>query len=317
MNNMLLKKNVMSKGNTSEMFVNIPNGGNLEYDYQFTKVLSQDRINYNEIYFNKSMPTDLTIFDYEGIKFNMISCPTGRMNIDVFFEGKNEPVWEIQEIKRPFMLGETEVTQELFEKVMGFNYSNFIAPKRPVDSVSWFDCALFCNKLSDLFGLDCYYNITNTVPNDSFLSRQGNRRFLVPLSIKEAIVKENEHSKGFRLPRVIEWRLAAMAGTNNKYAGADDDELLKRFAWFKDNSNRETHAVAQKLPNEWGFYDMTGNISEWCNDTLFQNNTSENAVRATQGGDWSCEMEYLQTVKKVYSQPANLGEIGFRIARTL
>ena len=150
MKNILLKNNLITKGKTSEMFVSIPNRGNLEYDCQFTKVLSQDRINYNEIYFHKSMPTDLTALNYKGIKFNMITCPAG---------GKvNIKDWGLQEIKQPFMLGETEVTQELFEAVMGFNYSNFKdSNKIPVEMVSWYDCLEFCNRLSDYFNLShCY-----------------------------------------------------------------------------------------------------------------------------------------------------------------
>ena len=96
MKNVLLKNNLMFKGITSEILVNIQNRGLWEYDYQFTKALSQDRINPNEIYFHKSMPTDLTALNYKGIKFNMITCSAGgKVNIEK---------WGEQEIKKPFML---------------------------------------------------------------------------------------------------------------------------------------------------------------------------------------------------------------------
>ena len=94
---------------------------------------------------NKVVPT-LIPFEYEGIKFNMITCPAGgKVNIDN---------WGLQEIKEPFLLGETEVTQELYEVVMGVNPSHFEnRPKNPVEQVSWYDAVKFCNKLSDSFGL--------------------------------------------------------------------------------------------------------------------------------------------------------------------
>ena len=95
-------------------------------------------------------------FDYEGIKFNMITCPNG---------GKIQVGdWGYQEIKEPFMLGETEVTQELFEMVMGFNYSEWKGSnKNPVERVSWYDCLEFCNKLSNYFGLGCCYMLRDKI----------------------------------------------------------------------------------------------------------------------------------------------------------
>lgn len=55
----------------------------------------------------------------------------------------------------------------------------------------------------------------------------------------------------------------AKAGGEHIYAGSDEPDEV---AWFWDNSGRQTHPVAQKKPNAWGVYDLTGNVWEWCND---------------------------------------------------
>ncbi len=255
--------------------------------------------------YKKSNPI-LTPFDYKGIKFNMIACPAGGV-VDV-------KDWGLQGIKEPFMLGETEVSQELFEAVMGFNYSNFKdSNKNPVEKVNWFDCLEFCNRLSDYFGLDhCY------VLKDKVLRSWDDH----PLSIQKANVTFIEWANGFRLPREWEWQIAAMAGTNNQYAGANDDESLKRVAWFKANSGDKTHPVAQKLPNEWGFYDMSGNVCEWCENS---NTPDKNKVflltasRVQRGGVWYNDDAWnlRSALRGYYSHGFRGNNLGFRVARSI
>jgi hypothetical protein len=312
MKNVLLKNNLMNQGISSERFINIPNRGFLEYNYQFTKALSQDRIHYNEKYINKSMPTDLTTLNYKGIGVNMITCPAG---------GKvNIADWGLQEIKKPFMLGETEVTQELFDAVMEFNSSKFQnSNKNPVEHVTWYDCLDFCNRLSDYFGLDHCYELRHKIFDQGpYSSYRGD----YPSYITFAEITFKEGANGFRLPKEWEWQIAAMAGTNNQYAGADDEESLKRVAWFKDNSGNKAHPVAQKLPNEWGFYDMSGNVSEWCeNSDKPGNNNNHLADRVTRGSAWNDEASFLGSTDRTPYSPQDIDSrcetIGFRIARSI
>jgi hypothetical protein len=92
--------------------------------------------------------------------YNLILCPSGS-----FWKGSNikmdDNPLEEKKIEEPFLLGETEITQELYYAVMDTNPSEFKNnPKNPVENVSWYDAVMFCNKMSDKLGLERYYTIT-------------------------------------------------------------------------------------------------------------------------------------------------------------
>jgi formylglycine-generating enzyme required for sulfatase activity len=252
------------------------------------------------------------IFRVEDIEFKMIHCPRGIFTMGASDLSDNPK--RTVSINKPFLLGETEVTQELFEKVMGFNPSGFQGQrypnsnKKPVEQVSSYDAMMFCNKLSTRLGKEPYYNITNEIYGEKDETK----------NIKNAIVTINPHANGFRLPLAKEWEYASKAGTNNRWAGTNEKGKLGEVAWFGENCEinmrRQTHPIKGKRPNEWGFYDMSGNVYEWCWDKYKE----ESNRRIFRGGSWIHEATALRSDVHGYSSlGAVVDTVGFRISASL
>ena len=127
----------------------------------------------------------------------------------------------------------------------------------------------------------------------------------------------------FRLPTEAEWEYAARGGNRSrgyKYSGSNNVDAV---AWYGGNSNSTTHPVATKMANELGIYDMSGNVSEWCNDCYgyYSSNAQTNpkgvvssAYRVCRGGYWDNSTKYCRSANRLSNVPdyRNYG-IGFRI----
>ena len=163
-----------------------------------------------------------------GVKFNMIDVAGGTFQMGKSAMGSNiEPVHNVT--LSPYSIGQTEVTQELWEAVMGSNPSEHQGNNLPVTNVSWKECKQFASSLT-------------------------------------ALLADQLGGKEFRLPTEAEWEYAAKGGDKTKgylYSGSDyaDD-----VAWYYLPYDDSPCAVATKQANELGIYDMSGNVAEWCFD---------------------------------------------------
>jgi formylglycine-generating enzyme required for sulfatase activity len=203
-----------------------------------------------------------------------------------------------------FHMGKFDVTQGLYQSVMGSNPSYFQGdPNRPVEQVSWYDAVEFCNKLSQRNGLAQVYTINGTD------------------------VTADWSANGYRLPTEAEWEYAARGGQQGAseyhvYAGADD---LSKVAWYSGNSGSTTHPVGQKAPNALGLCDMSGNVWQWCWDWWGDNSgsgqndprgASSGDSRVDRGGSWIDDAQYNRVAYRYDYTPATRGRyLGFRIVR--
>jgi formylglycine-generating enzyme required for sulfatase activity len=137
--------------------------------------------------------------------------------------------------------------------------------------------------------------------------------------ITKAEVKWDESKKGFRLPTEYEWELFAKAGTNNRWAGTDDENDLSLYAWHRYGrdrySDRISHEVGSLRPNKWDLYDMSGNVEEWCWDLVDpENNTLKHVVR---GGSYEGFADHCRIDHRSYLWLSDYAKYcGFRLCRT-
>ncbi|MEB3190581.1 MAG: SUMF1/EgtB/PvdO family nonheme iron enzyme [Snowella sp.] len=255
-----------------------------------------------------------------NIKLEMVKIPAGSFTMgspdtDDMAYGDEKPQHRVN--LQEFYLGKYPVTQEQYQAVMGSNPSYFENnPKNPVEQVSWDDAQEFCKKLNQLTG------------------------------------------KEFRLPTEAEWEYACRAGTQTRYYFGDDQSVLKEYAWYGDNSgdsllntvkiwdadpngdnyykklmdnNCKTHPVGKKKPNNWGLYDMSGNVWEWCEDPWHDSyankpdnikndgniiwSSSDELLRVLRGGSWDYNSRDCRSANRFrYDADVRIFNFGFRLA---
>ena len=131
---------------------------------------------------------------------------------------------------KDFKMLKTEVTQELYEEVMGENPSNFKGANNPVEKVSWYDAIYFCNMLSMKKGLNPVYAVDGEtdVAKWDYIPHKGNWL---------GEVTQVFSANGFRLPTKEEWRYAAAGGEE----GFNEDYFDDEICWYRKNSDSITH----------------------------------------------------------------------------
>lgn len=205
----------------------------------------------------------------------------------------------------------TEITQKQWQIIMGNNPSRFKGDNLPVEEVSWTDAVVFCNKLSEKEGLKpCYsYDGISNVEKWKFLKEKlwkwSDKKWK---KFNESFVCDTT-ANGYRLPTVEEWQYAAKDGQEFKYSGSDN---LDEVGWYDKNSEEKTHPVAQKKPNGYGLYDMSGNVREWCCDS-----GSSSSKRYSCGGSWNYSANLCEVGNKLWDYANGTYDyLGFRIVRS-
>jgi len=214
---------------------------------------------------------------------------------------------------KDFSIGAYEVTQELWDKVMGSNPSSHQCYDCPVTDVSWNDIQKFIEKLNDQTGK--HYRLP-TEAEWEYAARGGS---------KEVLVKTRERG-GIDVFLDAEPNQKVMMEKDKdgkKYSGK---RLPQDVAWYDGNSKGRLHAIGRKKPNELGLYDMSGNVEEWCTDWYAVNYGSKNTVENPQGpasgnahvvrgGSWaSSKDEIVVTYRAAYLPGTRSNALGFRLA---
>ncbi|MBI4623672.1 MAG: PEGA domain-containing protein [Verrucomicrobia bacterium] len=199
----------------------------------------------------------------------------------------NESPQTTVSLTRGYWLGKTEVTQAQFENVMGRNPSQFKAAggEAPVENVTWDEAMEFCSRLT----------------------------------ARERAASRLPEGAIYTLPSEAQWENACRAGTTVAYAGT-----LELMAWFASNSGNSTHRVGLRQSNAWGFYDMHGNVAEWCLDRFGTYpggavadyvGVGPGGARAYRGGNCKSDAENCYSTSRVRERPGTRSNlVGFRLA---
>ena len=242
-----------------------------------------------------------------------------------------------------FEMQSTEATQGEFQAAMGYNPATFgsCGASCPIENVNWHQAAAYCNALSAQKALAACYSCSGSgtsVTCEEAAAYSGASIYTCP---------------GYRLPTEAEWEYAYRAGTTTAlYDGPRDpaaclctpvDANVDKIGWYCGNSAvtyagcmdgtpwgaakcAGTHPAAQKLANNWGLYDMAGNVWEWGHDWS-QNDLGSSAVtdpwgaatgsnRVVRGGCWVHGFGMEAATRNSISPSHGDFAIGFRPVRT-
>ena len=250
------------------------------------------------------------------------------------FANELKEVFDIEVCKYP-------ITQKMWLEVMENNPSGFKGDNRPVETVSWWEVLDYCNRLSEKYGLEPVYELSKSSEGILMIKESGGKI----VSPDKANFKNTE---GFRLPTEVEWEWFASGGQkaieqgtfNYIYSGSNN---IDEVAWYYENIGKfddaSTQDVGLKKSNQLGLYDCSGNVWEWCYDTIeFDENGDyknikngnfymykafdlSNTYRRVKGGSWGNGNKDCAIFHRGCNQAVNVKEyfryFGFHIVRTI
>lgn len=267
--------------------------GNAEVEQRITECKTPTQLSGN----NKA---DL-IFKVGDVTFKMVFVKGGTFQMGSDSGNDDEkPVHSVT--VSDFYMGELEVTQGLWQEVMGttvHQQRNKVSRRFPIHSI----------------GTDYPMYYVSHIEAEEFCEHMNQRlRSQLPFGYC------------FALPTEAEWEYAARGGNSSNAYTYSGSNYLSEVGWYSDNSNKCVHQTGSKKANEIGIYDMSGNVCEWCADRYGYNyysssesynprGPSSGRCFVRRGGDWFNLAKFSRVSYRNYDTPDfRLDNIGFRLA---
>ena len=257
---------------------------------------------YPVVYMNAEPKGGFTNDTYKTTKLVLKRVDAGSFTMGNSSESDNKA--HSVTLSKTFYMGLFEVTQKQWYQVMGSNPCSSTSYGKgdayPVHYVSY----------NDIRGSSsgAKWPTSNAVDSSSFLGKLRTKTGLA-----------------FDLPTEAQWEYTCRAGTTTTYSygsSANGD-----YMWYTDNSSSKTHEVGTRKANSWGFYDMHGNVWEWCLDWYSSSTpsggtdpkgSSSGSYRVLRGGGWSNNASYCASAYRRNLYPSSSNDYyGFRLSRTL
>ena len=295
----------------------------------------------------------------KGNDIKMIWCTPGRFEMgssdDEPFRNEDEEQ-HLVEFSKGFWLGAFEITHGQWKEIMGTDISAQFKKSMSFENIYKLLDKKVKRNDSDEKTLDAYPELRLLgLPNElamHFVSYNDCLKFCHKLNVREKKARRLPYGYHYSLPTEAQWEYACRAGTqtalyngNVQKQAKDDVAELDEIAWYGGNSSKERQIVNKtgktddseytgytacvrnvggKKPNAWGFYDMIGNVSEWCldwyganynGDEIDPQGVANGLSRVIRGGNWYSDIKFCRAAGRARNSPeVRSDSIGFRLA---